>query len=102
MRGVTRIHLVVLVFAKVDDQGGCRTKLVDDQGGCRTKIADDQGGCRTKLAFMNISMLKYTLEKSCFICQLGIKCSITLCYSKFIPFLKIQLKICLDFIFITV
>ena len=38
------------MFAKVDDQGGCRTKLVDDQGRCRIKLADDQGGCRTKLA----------------------------------------------------
>ena len=62
MRGATRIHLVVLVFAKVDDQGGCRIKLVDDQGGCRTKIADDQGGGRTKLASIIILMKKYTFK----------------------------------------
>ena len=53
MRGMTRIHLVVLVFAKVDDQGGCRIKLDDDQGRCRTKSADEQGGCRTKLAIIS-------------------------------------------------
>ena len=53
MRGATRIHLVVLVFAKVDDQGGCRIKLVDDQGRCRTKLVDDQEGCRTKLAIIS-------------------------------------------------
>ena len=53
MRGATRIHLVVLVFAKVDDQEGCRIKLVDDQGRCRTKSADEQGGCRTKLAIIS-------------------------------------------------
>ena len=48
MRGVTRIHLVVLVFAKVDDQGGCRTKLVDDQGGCRTKLVSISSSCENK------------------------------------------------------
>ena len=52
MRGATRIHLVVLVFAKVDDQEGCRTKLVDDQGRCRTQLVDDQEGARTKLVLI--------------------------------------------------
>ena len=50
MRGASRIHLVDLVVDEVDDQGGCRIKLVDDQGRCRTKLGDDQEGCRTKLA----------------------------------------------------
>ena len=45
----------LLVFAKVDDQGGSRTKLVDDQGRCRTKLVDDQEGCRTKLVLISSS-----------------------------------------------
>ena len=70
--------MVQLGFAKVDDQGGCRTKIVDDQGGCRTKIVDDQGGCRTKLELMIlIFMHKYTFQNCIFIRHVDTKCSVT-------------------------
>ena len=53
MRGASMIHLVDLVVDEVDEQGGCRIKLVDDQGRCRTKVADEQEGCRPKLAIIS-------------------------------------------------
>ena len=59
--------MIELGFAKVDDQGGCRTKIVDDQGGCRTKLEF------TILIFMP----KYTYENGIFFRQVDKKCSIT-------------------------
>ena len=44
--------MLELGFAKVDDQEGCRTKIVDDQGGCRTKLEP----------VILIYMPKYTFE----------------------------------------